>query len=380
MSIHLSQAEARRQVAAAERIVIKVGSALLSDPDSGLSHDTISSWCRDIVELLAAGKQILLVSSGAVAEGVARLGWKQRPTDLPRLQAAAAVGQMGLVQAYEAAFAEHARHTAIVLLTHEDLADRERYLNARSTLIQLLGLGVVPIVNENDTVATEEIRFGDNDTLAALVTNLLAADLLIVLTDVDGIYEGDPKVNANAKRIEYAEAIDPALDNVAGEGGALGRGGMVTKIGAARLAARSGAHTIIADGRQAHALTSILAGQPIGTLLAATVRPLDARKRWIAGHLKPNGTLLLDAGAAKAIQERGVSLLPVGVIGVEGEFGRGELVRCVDEDGTVIAQGLVNYASLEVQKLLGAATEQISERLGYVVEPELMHRDNLVVV
>ncbi len=379
MSVRLSEVEARRQVAAAERIVIKIGSSLLSDPDTGLSHDSITRWCSDIVGLMNRGKQVLLVSSGAVAEGVARLGWNPRPTDLPRLQAAAAVGQMGLVQAYETAFAEHARHTAIVLLTHEDLADRQRYLNARSTLTQLLDLGVVPIVNENDTVATEEIRFGDNDTLAALVTNLLAADLLIVLTDVDGIYDADPRASSAAQRIAFAEAIDPALDKVAGQVGALGRGGMVTKIGAARLAARSGAHTIIADGRQAHALTEILEGQQIGTLLAATVRPLDARKRWIVG-LKPQGTLVLDAGAAQAIRERGVSLLPVGVVGIVGDFVRGEVVRCINEDGTVIAQGLVNYASPEVEKLLGVASERIGERLGYAVEPELVHRDNLVVV
>ncbi len=379
MSVRLSEVEARRQVAAAERIVIKIGSSLLSDPDTGLSHDSITRWCSDIVGLMNRGKQVLLVSSGAVAEGVARLGWNPRPTDLPRLQAAAAVGQMGLVQAYETAFAEHARHTAIVLLTHEDLADRQRYLNARSTLTQLLDLGVVPIVNENDTVATEEIRFGDNDTLAALVTNLLAADLLIVLTDVDGIYDADPRASSAAQRITFAEAIDPALDKVAGQVGALGRGGMVTKIGAARLAARSGAHTIIADGRQAHALTEILEGQQIGTLLAATVRPLDARKRWIVG-LKPQGTLVLDAGAAQAIRERGVSLLPVGVVGIVGDFVRGEVVRCINEDGTVIAQGLVNYASPEVEKLLGVASERIGERLGYAVEPELVHRDNLVVV
>ncbi|MCZ6659682.1 MAG: glutamate 5-kinase [Gammaproteobacteria bacterium] len=379
MSERLDEVEARRQVAAAERIVIKIGSSLLSDPETGLSHDNITRWCRDIVGLMNKGKQVLLVSSGAVAEGVARLGWNPRPTDLPRLQAAAAVGQMGLVQAYETAFAEHARHTAIVLLTHEDLADRQRYLNARSTLTHLLDLGVVPIVNENDTVATEEIRFGDNDTLAALVTNLLAADLLIVLTDVDGIYDADPRTSPAAQRIAFAEAIDPALDKVAGQVGALGRGGMVTKIGAARMAARSGAHTIIADGRQSHALTEILEGRQIGTLLAATVHPLDARKRWIVG-LKPKGTLVLDAGAAQALRERGVSLLPVGVVSIVGDFVRGDVVRCVSEDGTVIAQGLVNYASPEVEKLFGVASERIGERLGYAVEPELVHRDNLVVV
>ena len=375
-----TEEQARRKVADAKRIVIKIGSSLLTDPASGLAHAEIEGWCNQLVELSAAGRQPLIVSSGAVAEGVARLGWPGRPADLPRLQAAAAVGQMGLVQAYESAFARRGRHTAMVLLTHEDLADRRRYLNARSTLTHLLDLGVIPVINENDSVATEEIRFGDNDTLAALVASLLAADLVIVLTDVDGLYEGDPRTNPDAGRLGYAEATDPGLDALAGEGGTLGRGGMVTKIRAARTAARSGAHTVIADGRKEGVLTRILAGEPEGTLLAATVLPLVARKRWIAGQLKPKGELVVDAGAAAAMRERGVSLLPVGVVAVRGKFVRGDLVRCVTESGEAVAQGLVNYSSGEAGRLAGAGTDEMAGILDYVEEPELMHRDNLVIV
>ncbi len=375
-----TEEQARRKVADAKRIVIKIGSSLLTDPASGLAHAEIERWCNQLVELSAAGRQPLIVSSGAVAEGVARLGWPGRPADLPRLQAAAAVGQMGLVQAYESAFARRGRHTAMVLLTHEDLADRRRYLNARSTLTHLLDLGVIPVINENDSVATEEIRFGDNDTLAALVASLLAADLVIVLTDVDGLYEGDPRTNPDAGRLGYAEATDPGLDALAGEGGTLGRGGMVTKIRAARTAARSGAHTVIADGRKEGVLTRILAGEPEGTLLAATVLPLVARKRWIAGQLKPKGELVVDAGAAAAMRERSVSLLPVGVVAVRGKFVRGDLVRCVTESGEAVAQGLVNYSSGEAGRLAGAGTDEMAGILDYVEEPELMHRDNLVIV
>lgn len=376
----LTEEQARAQVAAAQRIVVKIGSSLLTDPLAGLCRANIESWCSQLVELSSAGKRGLLVSSGAVAEGVARLGWRGRPADLPRLQAAAAVGQMGLVQAYETAFARHDKHTAMVLLTHEDLADRRRYLNARSTLTHLLDIGVVPIVNENDSVATEEIRFGDNDTLAALVANLLAADLLVVLTDVDGLCEQDPRTHPDTPRLSFAEAIDGKLDALAGDGGDLGRGGMITKIGAARIAARSGAHTVIADGRKAGVLTRILDGAAEGTLLAATVLPLVARKRWIAGQLKPKGALVVDAGAAAAMRERGVSLLPVGVVEVRGDFMRGDVVRCVTESGAAVAQGLVNYSSTEAGRLAGAATEDIRGILGYVVEPELVHRDNLVIV
>ncbi len=376
----LTEDRARRQAAAAKRMVVKIGSSLLTDPVAGLSSANIDAWCEQLADLSARGGQMVLVSSGAVAEGMARLGWSERPTDLPRLQAAAAVGQMGLVQAYEAAFARHGRHTAMVLLTHEDLANRRRYLNARSTLTQLLDMGVIPVVNENDTVATDEIRFGDNDTLAALVANLVVADLLVVLTDVDGLHKGDPRTVAEAKPLRYAEAGDDGLDTLAGEGGALGRGGMITKVRAARTAARSGAHTVIADGRDRSVLTRIAAGEPVGTLLAATVPPLVARKRWIAGQLKPRGELVVDAGAATAMRQRGVSLLPVGVVAVRGDFVRGDVVRCITGDGEVVAQGLVNYSSVEAGRLAGAATDAILDILGYVEEPELLHRDNLVIL
>ena len=376
----LAELAARGKVAAANLAVIKIGSSLLTDPDTGTAHGNIRHWCGEIVAELNRGRRVLLVSSGAVADGVARLGWRRPPSDLPNLQAAAAVGQMGLVGAYESAFAEHGRHTALVLLTHEDLADRRRYLNARTTLNRLLDLGVVPVVNENDTVATDEIRFGDNDTLAALVASLLAAEALIVLTDVDGVHGADPRRHPQATRIAYAEAGDPNLDAGAGAGGELGRGGMVTKIEAARIAARSGAHTLIADGRRPGVLGDVFGGSSVGTLLAAGVEPLVARKRWIAGQRQPKGELVLDAGAAEALRERGVSLLPVGVTAVRGEFNRGALVRCVNAAGGLIAQGLVNYSSAEALKICGTASSSIQSRLGYVLEAELMHRDNLVLI
>jgi len=371
----------RARVTQARRVVIKIGSALLTDPATGLARERIRIWCAEISRLLGEQRQILLVSSGAVAEGVARLGLKARPSTVHGLQAAAAVGQMGLVEAYEQAFSAHGRRTAMVLLTHDDLADRQRYLNARATLNTLLDLGVIPIINENDTVATEEIRFGDNDTLGALVTNLLQADLLIILTDRAGLHERDPRQDPGAPVISCADAADTRLDGMVGEGaGLLGRGGMITKIKAARVAARSGANTIIAGGHQPQVLTGILQGERIGTLLCASVLPLDARKRWIAGQLKPKGDLVLDEGAARAVISRGVSLLPVGVTAVRGTFVRGDMVRCIDGNGLVIAQGLVNYSSEEATRLLGALSSEIERRLGFSLEAELVHRDNLVVL
>ena len=287
---------------------------------------------------------------------------------------------MGLVQAYEQAFAVHQRHTAMVLLTHDDLADRQRYLNARATLTTLLDFGVVPVINENDSVVTDEIRFGDNDLLAALVTNLLQAELLIVLTDTDGLFEEDPRVVADAPFVSFAAAGDPKLDPMAAGSGLLGRGGMITKLKAARLAARSGANTVIANGRTAGVLQRIMDGQNLGTLLSADVSPLAARKRWIAGQLKAKGELELDAGAVEALIHKGVSLLPVGVVHVSGEFSRGDLVRCLDSHGKLVAQGLANYSSEETQKVMGGTSTEISGRLGYSLEPELIHRDNLVVM
>ena len=371
----------RDRVAASRRVVIKIGSALLTDPATGLARERIRVWCGEISRLLGPDRQILLVSSGAVAEGVARLGLGARPATIHGLQAAAAVGQMGLVQAYEEGFSAHGRRTAMVLLTHDDLADRQRYLNARATLGQLLDFGVVPIINENDTVATEEIRFGDNDTLGALVTNLLEADLLVILTDQLGLHERDPRLHPDAPVVSCADASDPALDGMIGSSaGSLGRGGMYTKIRAARVAARSGAHTVIVGGHAPGVITDVLAGAPLGTLLCASLTPLDARKRWIAGQLKPKGDLVLDAGAVNALLHRGVSLLPVGIVEVRGTFARGDVVRCVDAAGRTIGQGLVNYASDEARRIAGAASSDIATRLGFSLEPELVHRDNLVLL
>jgi glutamate 5-kinase len=376
-----NEQQQRERLGLARRIVVKVGSALLSEPATGLARHRIRIWCEEIHRLLGRDRQILLVSSGAVAEGVARLGLKARPSTVHGLQAAAAVGQMGLVEAYEQAFAAHGRHTAMVLLTHDDLADRQRYLNARSTLTTLLDLGVIPVINENDTVATDEIRFGDNDTLAALVANLLQADLLIILTDTDGLHEQDPRRVPDAPLVTWADASDARLDGmVGGAAGELGRGGMLTKVRAARVAARSGANTVIAGGRRPDVLRDILAGESVGTLLCTSVLPLDARKRWIAGHLRAKGDLVLDAGAIEAVLSRGVSLLPVGVTAVRGRFSRGDLVRCVDASGRAVGQGLVNYSSEEAARLAGAASSEIADRLGYSLEPELVHRDNLVVL
>lgn len=377
----LDERQRRERIARARRVVVKIGSALLTDPVNGLARERIRVWCAEISRLLGEQRQILLVSSGAVAEGVARLGLGARPATIHGLQAAAAVGQMGLVEAYEQAFSAHGRRTAMVLLTHDDLADRQRYLNARATLTTLLDFGVIPIINENDTVATDEIRFGDNDTLGALVTNLLEADLLIILTDQKGLHERDPRVDPAAPVVACADAADPRLDGMIGVGaGQFGRGGMFTKIKAARIAARSGADTVIVGGHEPGVLAGILEGRSLGTLLCASVTPLVARKRWIAGQLKPKGELILDDGAVRAVIHRGVSLLPVGITAVRGTFVRGDVVRCVDARGTLIAQGLVNYSSDEASRLAGVASAEIQGRLGYRLEAELVHRDNLVVM
>ena len=309
-----------------------------------------------------------------------RLGWKTRPTALNELQAAAAVGQMGLVQCYESNFARHDHHTAQVLLTHADLSDRQRYLNARSTLRTLLDLGVVPIINENDTVITDEIRFGDNDTLGALVANLVEADTLIILTDQDGLYTADPRKDKNATLIESAKADDPAIQAMAGDGGALGRGGMITKVRAGQLAARSGASSIIVGGRIDQVLERLYRGEILGTQLLSSQEPMAARKQWIAGHLQTRGEITLDDGAVKALVQKGTSLLPVGVIRVSGHFGRGEVVACVDKQGRLIAKGLVNYNATDAQKIIKKDSKEILSILGYVGSEELIHRDDLVVV
>ena len=371
----------RSKVTGAQRWVVKIGSALLTADGKGLDRAAMGVWVEQMVALHEAGVELVLVSSGAVAAGMSRLGWTVRPSAMHELQAAAAIGQMGLVQAWESSFAEHSRHTAQILLTHDDLSDRKRYLNARSTLRALVELGVIPVINENDTVVTDEIRFGDNDTLAALVANLVEADLLVILTDRDGMFDADPRHNPEAALIFEARADDPALDAVAGgTGGALGRGGMQTKLRAARLAARSGAYTMIVGGRIERVLDRLRSGERLGTLLAPERGLLAARKQWLAGQLQTRGRLMLDAGAVKALLKDRKSLLPVGVTTVEGNFRRGEMVVCLAPDGREVARGLVNYNAADTRKIAGHSSAAIEALLGYVDERELVHRDNLIVV
>jgi len=363
-----------------QRWVVKIGSALLTNDGQGLAVGAIEGWVEQMAGLRQSGHEILLVSSGAVAEGMTRLGWIRRPHSLHELQAAAAVGQMGLVQAYESRFQKYGLHTAQVLLTHEDLADRQRYLNARSTLRTLLGLGVIPIVNENDTVTTEEIRLGDNDTLAALVANLTGADLLVLLTDQDGLLDSDPRTNPDARLIPEAQAGDAGLEIMAaGSGGMLGRGGMLTKVRAAALAARSGTLTLIASGNESNVLQRIAADEALGTRMNPVCEPFAARKQWLAGHLQVRGQLQLDAGAVDKLRSAGSSLLPVGVTRVAGDFKRGDLVVCTGPGGEEVARGLVNYSASESEKIIGQSSSRIEALLGYVDEVELVHRDNLVL-
>ena len=368
-------------IAQAKRIVVKVGSSLVTDAGRGLDVPAIEGWAAQIARLRALGQQVVLVSSGAIAEGMKRLGWARRPQAMHDLQAAAAVGQMGLAQCYESCFRAHGLHTAQVLLTHADMADRQRYLNARSTLRTLLGLGVIPVINENDTVVTDEIKFGDNDTLGALVANLVEADALVILTDQAGLFELDPRKHAGAKLVEQADADDPRLESMAGgRGSSIGKGGMLTKVLAARRAARSGAHTVIASGREPDVLLRLAQGERIGTLLTARTVPLAARKQWLADHLTVSGRLRLDPGAVKALARDGKSLLPIGVVEVGGDFQRGEVVVCVDPDGREIARGLANYSAEETRRILRRPSSEIESILGYVDEPELIHRDNLVLL
>lgn len=370
----------RQELADSRRWVIKIGSSLVTDEGRGLDASAIASWAEQIAQLRERGKEIILVSSGAVAEGMARLGWNTRPHAVHELQAAAAVGQMGLVQSYESCFKQHGLHTAQILLTHEDLSSRQRYLNARSTLRTLLDLRTIPIINENDTVATEEIRFGDNDTLAALVANLVEADVLIILTDQHGLFTEDPNKNPDAELISQGMANDPAFQRMAGpSAGNLGQGGMSTKISAAQRAARSGTATLITNGRTPNALTRIANNENLGSLLLPDREPIAARKQWLAGRLKTSGSLQLDEGAAKVLRQSGKSLLPVGVTSVTGNFIRGEMVSCLAPDGSEIARGLVNYNAIEAAKIKGQPSNKIESILGYIDEPELIHRDNLVI-
>jgi glutamate 5-kinase len=371
----------RDELTGSRRWVVKIGSALLTANGRGLDRAAIAGWVAQVAALRAKGLEVVLVSSGAVAEGMMRLGWSKRPKALFELQAAAAVGQMGLVQAYESCFQQHGIHTAQILLTHDDLSHRQRYLNARSTLRTLLDLGVVPVINENDTVVTDEIKFGDNDTLGALVANLVEADALVILTDQAGLFDKDPRAHADAKLVPEVAANEPTLDAmVGGAAGALGRGGMQTKLRAARLAARSGAATVIAYGRELDVLQRVVSGEPIGTLLTPGQVPQAARKQWLAGHLQLRGKLVIDDGAVKVLREAGRSLLPVGVVEVQGDFGRGEVVSCVDRAGREVARGLVNYDAEDARRIMGKPSDQLEAALGYVDEPELIHRDNLVLV
>ena len=368
-------------IADARRLVVKVGSSLVTNDGRGLDQAAIARWASQIAALRAAGKEVVLVSSGAIAEGMQRLGWVKRPKEIHELQAAAAVGQMGLAQVYESEFARHGIRTAQVLLTHGDLADRERYLNARSTLLTLLSLGVVPIINENDTVVTDEIKFGDNDTLGALVTNLIEGDALIILTDQRGLYTADPRKDPKARFVDEAQAGTPDLEQMAGgAGSSIGKGGMLTKILAAKRAAKSGAHTIIASGREDNVLARLAGGEAIGTQLRAQTGRMAARKQWMIDHLQLRGRVVLDAGAVEKLTAGGKSLLPIGVTEVQGEFARGEVISCVDTAGREVARGLTNYSSAEARLIARKASSEIEAVLGYVSAAELVHRDNLVLL
>lgn len=370
----------RTSVTDAKRWVVKIGSALLTNDGQGLALESIADWVEQLAQLRKQGHQIILVSSGAVAAGMERLSLKTRPTQLPELQAAAAIGQMRLIQCYESLFQQQGIGSAQVLLTHDDLADRRRYLNARSTFSQLLDYGVVPIVNENDTVVTEEICFGDNDMLAALVANLMSADLLVILTDQKGLYTANPQLHPDAELVPVAKAGDPALLAMTSGSGTLGRGGMASKVKAAAVAARSGTNTLVTSGRQSQVLLRLKQGEALGTLFFSDEAPLLARKRWLAGHLQVRGQVQLDAGAVLVLTQQGRSLLPVGVTDCRGEFERGELVSCIAPDGQEVARGLINYSQADVRQIQGKASHQIDAILGYSQGPELIHRDNLILM
>ena len=365
----------------ARRLVIKVGSTLVTNEGKGLDQQAIGEWCRQMGALVREGREVIMVSSGAIAEGMKRLGWPTRPHEIHELQAAAAVGQMGLAQIYESSLREHGLGSAQVLLTHADLADRERYLNARSTLLTLLQHGVLPVINENDTVVNDEIKFGDNDTLGALVANLVEADALVILTDQQGLFTADPRKDKTATLVQQAQAGDPALEAMAGgAGSSIGRGGMLTKILAAKRAAGSGASTVIAWGREPDALLRLCAGESIGTLLVAPTQKQQARKQWMADHLQLRGSMLIDEGAVNKLTREGKSLLPIGMHSVKGEFSRGDVIAICDLQGVELARGLANYASAECRLLCKKPSSEIEKLLGYVAEPEMVHRDNLVLM
>ena len=375
------KSQERRLVRSAQRWVVKIGSSLVTDGGKGIDPEAIARWAAQIAGLRAQGREVLLVSSGAIAEGMKHLGWVSRPHEIHELQAAAAVGQMGLAQAYESGFSKWRLKTAQILLTHEDIADRRRYLNARSTLHTLLQYGVVPIINENDTVVTDEIKLGDNDTLGALVTNLIEADVLVILTDQEGLFTADPRKDASATLVEFGHAMDPQWMAMAGGAGSgIGKGGMLTKVRAAQRAARSGAATVIASGRESEVLLRLAAGESVGTCLAADLAPIAAKKQWMADQLQLRGRLTLDAGAVKVLLEQGKSLLPIGVAAVDGEFERGDVVACMTPDGREIARGLVNYGASDARRILRRPSHEIEAILGFIEETELIHRDNLILI
>lgn len=379
-SILIGDAHAPSVMAQAQRLVVKVGSSLVTNEGRGIDAQAIATWAAEIAALRDLGREIVVVSSGAVAEGMKRLSWVRRPQSMQDLQAAAAVGQMGLAQVYETEFRRFGLQTAQILLTHEDLADRTRYLNARSTLTRLIDLGVIPIINENDTVVTDEIKVGDNDTLAALVTNLIEADALVILTDQAGLYTADPRSHPDARLLSRVKAGDPRLEAMAGGAGSLiGKGGMLTKVLAARRAASAGAHTIVASGRESKVLQRLAGGEMIGTSFIADTAKLTARKQWIADQLQLRGALVLDAGALKALLRDGKSLLPIGVSEVQGDFARGDVVACLSQAGAEVGRGLINYASSEARRIIGKPSSEIESLLGFVEEPELIHRSNLVI-
>ena len=364
----------------AHRVVVKVGSSLVTNEGRGLDEMAIGEWCRQMSHLVRDGREVIMVSSGAIAEGMKRLGWTSRPHAIHELQAAAAVGQMGLAQMYETKLRENGLRSAQVLLTHADLADRERYLNARSTLLTLLKLGVVPVINENDTVVNDEIKFGDNDTLGALVANLVEADALVILTDQKGLYTADPRQDVGAQLVHQAKAGDPALEAMAGgAGSSLGRGGMLTKVLAAKRAAGSGACTVIAWGREPQVLVRLTQGESIGTLLVAQTQKTQARKQWIADHLQLRGSVRVDAGAVAKLRQEGKSLLPIGMTAVDGDFSRGDVIAIRNADGAEMARGLANYASSEARLICRKPSSEFEKLLGYTAEPEMVHRDNLVL-
>ena len=376
----MSRINAQALASDARRIVVKVGSSLVTNEGRGLDERAIGEWSRQLAILVRDGREVVMVSSGAIAEGMKRLGWTVRPHEIHELQAAAAVGQMGLAQMYESKLREHGLGSAQVLLTHADLADRERYLNARSTLLTLLKLGVVPVINENDTVVNDEIKFGDNDTLGALVANLVEADLLIILTDQKGLYTADPRKDPQAQFVHQAKAGDAALELMAGgAGSSIGRGGMLTKILAARRAAGSGASTVIAWGREPDVLHRLCSGESIGSLLVAQTQKTQARKQWIADHLQLRGSVTVDAGAVSKLRDEGKSLLPIGMTHVEGEFSRGDVIAVREASGVEIARGLANYSSFEARLICRKPSSEFERLLGYVAEPEMLHRDNLVL-